>query len=49
MGQYHAKEGFLTFSKAKSVFKRGRFNSAKLAFPPYGRWIHKLIYALYLR
>ncbi len=49
MGHYHAKEGFLTFSKAKSVFKRGRFNSAKVALPPYGRWIHKLIYALYLR
>lgn len=49
MGQYHAKEGFLTFSKTKSVFKKGKFNSAKLAMPPYGRWIHKLIYKLYLR
>ncbi|MEE4244266.1 MAG: coniferyl aldehyde dehydrogenase [Kangiellaceae bacterium] len=49
MGHYHAKEGFYTFSKAKSVFKKGRFNSAKAALPPYGKWIHKLIYALYLR
>ncbi|WMS86144.1 coniferyl aldehyde dehydrogenase [Pleionea litopenaei] len=49
MGHYHAKEGFLTFSKTKPVFQRGRFNSAKLAFPPYGRWIHKLIYRLFVR
>ena len=49
MGHYHGKEGFLTFSKTKAIFKKGRFNSAKLAFPPYGRWIHKLIYKLYLR
>ncbi|MCO7227106.1 coniferyl aldehyde dehydrogenase [Pleionea sp. CnH1-48] len=49
MGHYHGIEGFKTFSKAKSVLIKGRFNSAKLAFPPYGRWIHKLIYKLYLR
>ncbi len=49
MGMYHGHEGFKTFSKAKSVFKKGRFNSAKMALPPYGKWIHKLIYALYLR
>ena len=35
MGHYHGKEGFLTFSKAKPVFSKGRFNSAKLIFPPY--------------
>ncbi len=49
MGSYHAKEGFLTFSKAKPVFKRGRFNSAKMAFPPYNKLIHKLIYRWYLK
>ncbi|WP_144392620.1 coniferyl aldehyde dehydrogenase [Pleionea sediminis] len=49
MGHYHAKEGFLTFSKAKPIFKKGKFNSLKFAFPPYGRWIHKLIYKFYLR
>ena len=35
MGHYHGHEGFLTFSKAKSVFSKGRFNSAKLIFPPH--------------
>ena len=35
MGHYHGKEGFLTFSKAKSVLSKGRFNSAKLIFPPH--------------
>ncbi|TQV88423.1 coniferyl aldehyde dehydrogenase [Aliikangiella coralliicola] len=49
MGSYHAREGFLTFSKAKSIFKRGRFNSAKMAFPPYGNLVHRLIYRWYLR
>ncbi|NVJ50920.1 MAG: coniferyl aldehyde dehydrogenase [Gammaproteobacteria bacterium] len=49
MGHYHGEEGFLTFSKAKSVLKRGRFSSAKMAFPPYGRWIHRLIYRLFIR
>jgi len=48
MGKYHAKEGFLTFSAAKPVLKRGRFNSAKAAFPPYGKLIHKLIYRFLL-
>jgi coniferyl-aldehyde dehydrogenase len=49
MGKYHAKEGFLTFSAAKPVLKRGRFNSAKAAFPPYGKLIHKLIYRFLLK
>jgi len=44
MGRYHAHEGFLTFSLAKPVFKRGRINSAKAAFPPYGKFIHRFIY-----
>lgn len=49
MGQYHGHEGFLTFSKAKSVFQKGKFNTASNAFPPYGKLIHKLIYKLFLK
>lgn len=49
MGQYHGHEGFLTFSKAKGVLFKPRFNSTRLIYPPYGRWIHKLIYKLFLR
>jgi coniferyl-aldehyde dehydrogenase len=48
MGVYHAKEGFLTFSATKPIFKRGKINSAKMAFPPYGKLIHKMIYRLFL-
>jgi coniferyl-aldehyde dehydrogenase len=49
MGHYHGYEGFLTFSKAKSVLVKGKFNGSTLAFPPYGKLIHKLIYKLFLR
>jgi len=45
MGHYHGHEGFKTFSHAKSVFKQGRINLAKLAgtLPPYGERIAKMI------
>src|SRR5690606_23567535 len=37
MGHYHGREGFLTFSHAKSVYRQGFVNLAKLAgtLPPY--------------
>ena len=49
MGHYHGHEGFLTFSKAKSVFKKGKINTASNAFPPYGKLVHKLIYKFFLK
>ncbi len=49
MGHYHAHEGFLTFSHARGVFERPRFNSMRMAYPPYGRFIHRMIYKLFLR
>ncbi|GAB3529441.1 coniferyl aldehyde dehydrogenase [Photobacterium alginatilyticum] len=49
MGHYHGKEGFLTFSKAKTVLSRGKFTTTKLATPPYGGWIQKLMLAFFLR
>ncbi|MBA1145963.1 coniferyl aldehyde dehydrogenase [Ectothiorhodospiraceae bacterium WFHF3C12] len=49
IGHYHAREGFLTFSHAKSVFERGKLSFANLVFPPYGRWSHKLVRKLYMR
>ncbi|MCQ4294381.1 coniferyl aldehyde dehydrogenase [Pseudomonas stutzeri] len=49
MGQYHGHEGFLTFSKAKGVFVKQRFNAARLIYPPYGKWWQRLIYALFIR
>jgi coniferyl-aldehyde dehydrogenase len=49
MGHYHGHEGFLTFSKAKGVFIKQRFNAARLIYPPYGKAIQKLIYRLFIR
>ena len=49
MGHYHGHEGFLTFSKAKGVFIKQRFNAAKLIYPPYGKSIQKLVYKLFVR
>jgi len=48
MGHYHGHEGFLTFSKAKSVLSKGKFNSAKLIFPPWNRPAHKLLFKTFL-
>ena len=49
MGHYHGHEGFLTFSKAKSVLIKQRFNAARLIYPPYGTSIQKLIQKLFIR
>lgn len=49
MGHYHGHEGFLTFSKAKGVLIKQRFNSARFIYPPYGTAIQKLIHKLFIR
>lgn len=49
MGSYHGKEGFLTFSHAKTVLKSGKFNSGLFIQPPYGSKIQSLIMKLFLR
>ncbi len=49
MGAYHGRAGFLTFSKARPVFSRGRLNSTRLAWPPYGRRIHSWLYRFLFR
>lgn len=49
MGHYHGKEGFLSFSKAKTVLSRGKLTTTTLATPPYGGWIQKLMLAFFLR
>lgn len=48
MGHYHGHEGFLTFSKAKTVLLRGRFTTGSLIHPPYG-WVQRLMLWLFLR
>ncbi|NGP52032.1 coniferyl aldehyde dehydrogenase [Thioalkalivibrio sp. XN8] len=49
MGHYHGYEGFLTFSHAKAVFERPRLNTGKVLYAPYGGWLQRLMYWLYLR
>ena len=49
MGHYHGHEGFLTFSKAKGVYIKQRFNGARPIYPPYGGLVLKLIYKLFIR
>ena len=49
MGHYHGKEGFLTFSKAKTVLSRGKLNIGKFVHPPYKGFIQKLIFKVFLR
>ncbi|WXL25391.1 coniferyl aldehyde dehydrogenase [Ectopseudomonas mendocina] len=49
MGHYHGHEGFLTFSKAKGVFIKQSYNAAKMIYPPYGGFLHKLVYKLFVR
>lgn len=49
MGHYHGHEGFLTFSKAKGVFIKQRFNAARMIYPPYGKALQKLVYRLFVR
>jgi coniferyl-aldehyde dehydrogenase len=49
IGAYHGKEGFLSLSHAKSVHKKGRFNSGKFVHAPHGRLVHRLIYKFIIR
>jgi coniferyl-aldehyde dehydrogenase len=43
MGHYHGHDGFLTFSKLRPVYTRGRFAITPLLAPPYGAVITKLL------
>ena len=49
MGHYHGHDGFMTFSKAKGVLTKQRFNAARLIYPPYGKAIQRLVYRLFIR
>jgi len=43
MGHYHAREGFLTFTKQKPVFRQARINTTGLLRPPYGKTVDALL------
>lgn len=49
MGCYHGKEGFLTFSHARAIFSKQRFNSGKFVYAPHGTALHKMVYKMFIR
>ncbi|MEO3413113.1 coniferyl aldehyde dehydrogenase [Roseovarius sp. CAU 1744] len=46
MGHYHGEEGFRTFSKAKGVVRKGKFNATALVAPPWGNFMYKQLMML---
>ena len=49
MGHYHGHEGFLTFSKAKTVLKSGKLNFGKMVHPPYSGKLQTYFMRFFLR
>lgn len=49
MGHYHGKEGFLNFSKAKGIVRKGRFNGNALIGAPWGNRLYNLYVGFQLR
>lgn len=49
MGSYHGREGFLTFSHARGIFSKQRFNSGKFVYAPHGTAMHKMVYKMFIR
>ncbi len=43
MGHYHGKEGFLNFSKAKTVVRKGRINITKFVAPPWNKPMYNIL------
>lgn len=43
MGHYHGKEGFLNFSKAKTVIRKGKIDVTKMVSPPWGKPVYNVL------
>lgn len=43
MGRYHGREGFLTFSNQRAIYRQARFDVGKLLRPPYGKGVRSLL------
>jgi coniferyl-aldehyde dehydrogenase len=43
MGAYHAKEGFLSFSKQKPVYRQSRISGRGFLLPPYGKLADRIL------
>ena len=42
-GRYHGRDGFVTFSHAKAVFRQSRLNPGALLSPPYGQVFDRVV------
>ncbi|UTW56501.1 coniferyl aldehyde dehydrogenase [Kordiimonas sp. SCSIO 12610] len=42
MGHYHGHEGFLNFSKAKGIVRKGKFNATSMIAAPWGNRMYDL-------
>ena len=49
MGHYHGKEGFLTFSKLRPVFRQGRLRAVDFLMPPYKGLPSKILNIMFWR
>ncbi len=50
MGQYHGREGFLTFSHPKAIMRRSRWlDTGRVLFPPYRGALRRWLYRLFLK
>ena len=43
MGHYHGKEGFINFSKAKTIVRKGRINITKMVAPPWNNTMYNIL------
>ncbi len=48
MGQYHAQEGFLEFSKLRPVYRESKISGLSLLYPPYTR-LHRAAFDVLAR
>ncbi len=48
MGSYHGEEGFRALSHARSVFKRSPWFPMGLFYPPYGNFVQRMVFKIYL-
>jgi coniferyl-aldehyde dehydrogenase len=46
MGAYHGREGFLTFSHQKAVFRQAKLNAVEFLQPPFGKLFERLMAVL---
>ena len=43
MGAYHGEEGFRSFTRPRSVMVTGRWLPARMARPPYGVMLERIL------